>query len=243
MSNGDLALLAAVERIKNPPTIQTKTNQQVKTKYEHHVATWATTKLCQTFPLTEDWCITPEQRDPNTKKKPDLIVEKAIRVGSKIDLRIHLCMELKKEGGDRIEDALAQLCDSIQETIDIKGNLYGSEFEVFAVVQYGLNIGFFEYHADQSNLDEEWIPHFRGCVSLTHTYPIGGIPQVVMDEKDIPNDLEKLYFNFNKLRKTTEVREDAKSYPIPCIFHIEKHKKQVDALFKHMAKSQPRSSW
>lgn len=214
----------------------------MKTKYEHHVATWATTKLCQTFPLSEDWCITPEQSDVHSNKKPDLVVEKAIREGSNIALKVHLCMELKKEGGDRIEDALAQLCDSMQETIDIKGNLYGSQFEVFAVVQYGLNIGFFEYHADQSNLDEENIPHFRGCVSLTYAYDIDGIPQVVMDQKDIPNDLEKLYFNFSKLRKTTDVRDDAKNYQIPCIFHIEKHKQQVDALFNHMAKSQPRSS-
>lgn len=66
-------------------------------------------------------------------------------------------MGLKKEN-QRMEDALTQLCESLEETIDTKGNTFNSEFEVFAVVQAGLEIEFFEFHTDQSNLDEENIP-------------------------------------------------------------------------------------
>ena len=186
-----LALQGAFERMINPPMIFNKKNEPVTTKYEHHIATWACTKLKEVF-SSEIWAITPEQKDQYTKKKPDLVVEKAIP-GRPVTMKLHLCMELKKEGGNRMEDALAQLCESIEETIDEKGNTFKNQFEVFLVVQQGFFIGFFEFHMDQSNLDEEDIPHFRGCVSLTQDYK--GVSPVMAQK---PNDMEKLYFNYDK---------------------------------------------
>jgi hypothetical protein len=241
-----LALQGAVERIKNPPVVLNKKNEHVQTKYEHHVGTWACTKLKEIF-FDQNWAITPEQMDPNTKKKPDFVVEKAIQPnslqsipGPTITMKLHLAMELKKEG-QRIEDALVQLCESLEETIDTKGNIHNSEFEIFAVVQSGLDIGFFEFHMDESNLDEEGIPHFRGCVSLTEDYLINGVLQVPIPNK--PNDLKNLFLNYDKLRKETPVRSDAKKYTTPCIFNLEKHQQLVHDIFQHMANHEPRSSW
>ena len=93
------------------------------------------------------------------------MVEEAIyEHGHYVAMKLYLVMELKKVGA-RLEDALVQVCDTIAETVDTKGNTFPDEFEVFVVVQSGLKITFFEYHNYQNNLDEE-IRNFRGCVSL-----------------------------------------------------------------------------
>ncbi len=239
-----LALQGALERIKNPPFVYHEKKEGVQTKYEHHVATWACTKLKEVF-SNEEWAITPEQADLNTGNKPDLVVEKAIlhspgQTPSGPHMKLHLIMELKKVGV-RKQDGLIQLCKALQFTLDTKGYTYPGEFEVFAVVQCGLQIGFFEFHSDQSNLDEEGIPHFQGCVSLTQDYEIKGKISAVMDNK--PNDLEELYTNYDKLRKQTSERADAKEYHTPCFFHLEKHQQQVHNLFQYMEMNEPRSSW
>ena len=56
-------------------------------------------------------------------------------------MKLQLAMELKKEN-QRKEDALVRFCESLEETIDTEGNTFDSEFEVFAVVQAGPEIGF-----------------------------------------------------------------------------------------------------
>lgn len=227
-----LALQTAIDRIKNPPIVYNKKNEAVTTKFEHHVSTWACTKLHEVFPQSGAWLITPEQRDRYSNKKPDFIVERAI---NRTDITTHLCMEIKKEAGDRFEDALDQLANSIEESIDSE-----QIFEVYAVVQAGLKIGFFEFHSDQDNLDEEEIPHFRGFVSLTQHYWIGDEEKIIME--DLPNDMEKLFFNSTRLRKDTEIRRQAENYTIPCVFDIEKHPQEVHKLFCHMVNEKPRSS-
>jgi len=63
-----------------------------------------------------------------------------------------------------MEQALNQAVKDIQQTMDESGKNYDI-FEVSVIVQRGLVIRFFEYHNDESNLDEEEIYHFRGCVS------------------------------------------------------------------------------
>jgi hypothetical protein len=232
-----LALRNAIKRINNPPiVIKGNNNEVVYTKFEHHTATWACTKLKEIF-RNDKWAITPEQRDPLSGKKPDLVVEEAIQGST---FKLHLAMELKKEG-ERIEDALAQLCDATLESIDMKGNINNGEFEIYAVVQAGLDIGFFEYHSDKSNLDEEGIPNFRGCVSLTQDYAIKGTMTTVLHNK--PNDLKNLFHDFQNLKIDTDTRKFAKDYDIPCIFNIEKHQREVHFLFQYMENKPARSSW
>lgn len=244
-----LALQGPLQRTKNPPKIYNKKGEAVHTEYEHHVATWACTKLKEVF-SHGDWAVTPEQTDPHTRNKPDFVVEKAIRAaaplhsisGVTVNMKLHLAIELKKQDGDRLEEALDQLRESLEETVDQQGYDSDNEFAIFAVVQRGLDIGFFEFHMDQTNLDEEKIPHFRGFISLTQDYTIKGTAQpVVMPGK--PKDLQKLYFNHDNLRKQTPTRKDADNYTTACIFNLEKHQKEEHDLFQYMENNKPRASW
>ena len=51
----------------------------------------------------------------------------------------------------------------------------------------GLDIGFFEYHFEQSNIDEEEITHTDGCVSLNEDYFVG--EEMAKPVANKPNDL------------------------------------------------------
>ena len=114
------------------------------------------------------------------------------------------------------------------------------QIEVYVVVQRGTKIGFFEYHNDITNLDEEEIPHFGGCISLTQSYQIDGIDQVILD--DVPKDLDLLYHNIARLRTTSVIRKEAEKYTNPCLFDLDKHEKEINFLYHHMANNPPRSS-
>jgi hypothetical protein len=248
-----LGLQAAYARILNPPDLQGRAG----VAYEHHVGSWATTKIAQHFSHGK-WLITPEQALPVTNtqggpdrvKKPDIIVEEAYLDGNDPTpkLRLHAAFEFKKVKGDRFEKALYQLKLSIEQTVSEMG--YGtnaSRFEVFAVVMSGERIGFFEYHHDESNLDEEGIPNFEGFVSLTESYEINDTPSTILDNGDIPVDLEYLYHDFDRLRTLADpaqqgIRDNAREYSRPCIFNIGKHAKEVEYLFNHIESNVPRSS-
>lgn len=143
---------AALHRIKNPPT---------GIRYEHHVSTWAGTMLKKVF-HSDDYTMSSEVIDPHEKSKPDFLIEK---LTGQDKLVRHLYVELKKVGGDHFEKALDQATKHIRETIEEESDTVK---ECFVVVQRGLDIGFFEYHARQEDL--EGIPNFRGCVSLTQVY-------------------------------------------------------------------------
>ena len=228
------------------------------TPYEHHVASWAVTRIAQHFHQPQ-WVITPEQAlstsetvkndDSRLKvKKPDIIIEEVYQKSSETppELRIHAAFEFKKKGGDRFEKALTQLKSSIENTLAEQG-FSESRFEAFAVVMCGPRIGFFEYHQDTSDLEEENICNFDGMVSLTTSYKLDGKMTRIIDERDIPSDLEILYHNSSKLRGLKDpdqqrIRDQAKLYEVPCIFNIERHAKEIEYLFNHMAKEKPRSS-
>lgn len=99
------------------------------------------------------WIITPEKSDDSSCKKPELTVE---NVFNDHNAQPHMVMELKKnEPSVRSEKAPAQPVAEIKGTVEFL-------IHVFAVVQCGSKVGLFDYHNDQSNLDEENIPHFRG---------------------------------------------------------------------------------
>lgn len=236
-----LALKAALGRIETPSDQYFEESTIAFKNYEHHVGTWACTKLKEIFHGGR-WAITPEQRDDNSGNKPDLVVEKAIqsRAGGPVVLRLHLGMELKKVN-ERVEEPLDQLRRAITQTVDDKGSTSDSDFEVYAVVQCGLKIAFFELHSDESNLDDEGIPHFRGCVSLTQAYRIGG--HVAYAATSIPNDLERLYFDSKRLECDTLTRKKANAYTTPCIYDLRKHETDINELFQYIERNPPRSSW
>ena len=226
-----LALNRAKWRIENPPNNK---------YYEHHVGSWTATLLKNVF-TNDPWLLTSEKADEHSFKKPDFVIEKAL---SNEESHMHLICEIKKYGGDRMEKALDQAVNHIAETIDDLGNNNNNKFEVFILVQRGLDIGFFEYHNDISNLDEEGIGHFRGCVSLTQNQPTG---HAVIDENT--PDLKPLFFDSGKLRTeklTNEdeqnIRDEAMEYNIPCIFNINHHHNEINHLIHHILTNEPRSS-
>jgi hypothetical protein len=231
------SLRFAKERIKNPPQILNSKGDIVNTPFEHHVGSWALTMVSSVFRGSK-WIITPEMIDQNTRKRPDIVVEKLDPEG--IDSRLHLLIELKSSNGDRFEDALAQVVAEKEETLEI-------QTEVYIVVLRGTKIGFFEYHNDVSNLDEEDISHFKGCISLTQGYSSrakSDSPLVRQEPvlKNLPKDLDLLFHNHTHLKNYTDDRDDAISYKIPCVFDLDKHEKEIDYLFNHMANHEPRSS-
>jgi hypothetical protein len=177
-----------------------------------------------------EWIITPEKIDATSKKRPDLVVEKF----ENGQAEHYLIMELKSSIGNRFEDAVSQVVNEIAETLE-------EVIEAYVVVQRGLKIGFFEYHNDVSNLDEEGIPHFKGCISLTQNYRIDGQATTILSEP-LPTDVDLLYHNYTRLRNKTDTREAAAEYRIPCIFDIYKHQKVINLLFDHMVNNKPRSS-
>lgn len=145
---------AALHRIKNPPT---------GISYEHHVSTWAGTMLKKVF-HSDDYTLSSEVIDPYQNSKPDFLIEK---VTNQDKLVRHLYVELKKVGGDLFEKALDQATKDIRATIEQESETVK---ECFVVIQRGLDIGFFEYHARQEDLKEKGISNFRGCVSLTQVF-------------------------------------------------------------------------
>ena len=247
-------VLAALHRIKNPPT---------GISYEHHVSTWAATMLKKVF-YSDDYAMSSEVIDPHEKSKPDFLIEKLTHQN---ELVRHLYVELKKVGGEHFAKALDQATKHIRATIE-----EGSDTvkECFVVIQRGLEIGFFEYHARLEDL--KGIPNFRGCVSLTQVYttdegmpftdtelpesydPKDKIdpslrPYVEFDNKNqriiVPSRLEGIkllsFGNYSgKDKDLLKIRDDAKLYTVPCVFNIEQDQAQIDYLFHYMSLQTPR---
>lgn len=212
--------------------------------FEHHTASWATTKISNHF--NGDWLLTPEMILEG-KKKPDMVVEKVENEASP-KLALHAAFEFKRPKGTRFEDALKQLAEAIPLAVDSLGYSSSNDnFEIFAVVVIGTDIGFFEYHNARSNLDEEGIDHFNGCVSFTTSYNVDGKTNKILEDDQIPIDLKPLFYNEERLRTLNnpdknQLREDAKQYSVPCVFSLKKHQKGIEFMFKHMVGNVARSS-
>ena len=144
-----------------------------------------------------------------------------------------------------------QAVKDIASTIDKRGNKDKDEdksvFEVFVIVQRGLDIGFFEYYNGVSDLDEEGIDHFRGCVSLTQD--TREYETRVMNPAVVPSatvGLKRLMFDDQRLQGVPDdeqkVRDDASSYPTPCIFNIDEHEHEINLMMLHMLTKEPRKT-
>ena len=144
-----------------------------------------------------------------------------------------------------------QAVKDIASTIDKRGNKDKDEdksvFEVFVIVQRGLDIGFFEYYNGVSDLDEEGIDHFRGCVSLTQD--TREYETRVMNPAVVPSTtvgLKRLMLDDQRLQGVAddeqEVRDDASSYPTPCIFNIDEHEHEINLMMLHMITKEPRKA-
>ena len=214
------------QRVMNPPSGKPK---------EHHVGSWLATLLKQVF-SADIWAITPEKSDDTTNKKPDFVIEKL--EGN--ELHYHLICEVKRQGSnDRMEDALHQTVEHIAVTMD--ENKY---YEVFVIIQRGVDIGFFEYHNDRSNLrtghKKTDTRHFEGCVSLTQDTHTG---LAVVSLATAPPGIKPLFHDEQKLHKINRTRKRAKKYKYDCIFNIINHRDEINKMLHHISCNIPRPSY
>lgn len=137
----------------------------------------------------------------------------------------------------------------IASTIDRKGNedKDKKKFEVFVIIQRGLDIGFFEYFNGEAELVEGGTDHFRGCVSLTQD--TREYETRVMNPAVVPSatvGLKRLMFDDQRLQGVPDdeqkVRDDASSYPTPCIFNIDEHEHEINLMMLHMLTKEPRKT-
>lgn len=93
---------------------------------------------------------------------------------------------------------------------------------------------FFEYLNDKSNQDEEDIPPFRGCVSVTYH----GEKQIEI--LDVPANAKLLFSDLVNSRphkeEAIELYMDAKNYNIPIVINLMEHPREIELLFHHIAK-------
>jgi len=221
MNNLQNTLDAAIKRIQYPPEDK---------DYEHYVASWAFTSIASHFNLSQGgWCITPEQSDEETKKRPDIVVEKL----DNGRLRPHLCVELKKRNSRAtFSKALDQLDDSINHRlVRTQRDFDDDVLEVFAMVQIGLEVAFFEYYIVESDLDDCGIPHLSGFVPLTYNYILNDMESNQLDS--IPANLKTLTCSYKDKDHITEME-------IPCIYDITKHQDEVSDVFSTISGFIPR---
>jgi len=218
------ALDIALQRIENPPP-------PIGRNLEHYVATWATTFLTEFFKIP-GFLMTPEQKDKNSGKIPDLVLEKVERNRDNpacFDTFLKLVGEFKKSGGAKIMEILGQIASSVTETLTIQGDSE-DKFETWSFAMSGKYIGIFEYHSDADNLSEENVVHVEGYVSITHPYALEDhdthVKHIFPAPYRVPNDLlcfKDLITSANW--KVTggdyaSFRQASMHYPVPCIFNI-----------------------
>lgn len=224
------------EKKINPNTGQPEEIEvQKKAFLEWQVGAFACTIAKQVFQDT-CWIITPEKSDPFTNKRPDLTIDKINQDGT---CKLHAIYEVKRVQGDYMGSAVKQSLISFTETMDNQGTKSGI-YECYIIAQRGLDIAFFEYHNDLTNLDEEEIPHFRGCVSMTYH----GENQIEI--LDAPAKAKPLSHDMVNSRPEAEdaiqLYHDAKNYEIPCVLNLLEHPREIEFLFHHIATNAPRSS-
>ena len=223
----------------NLPCLQVaKDDMKTDEDKEHLVGSWACSMLKHVF-KDGKWIITPEKQKQGSKKRPDLVVEEvSFSETGEASRTVRLIVELKSEKGNRFEDGLDQVVTEIQETVE-------SVIDCYIMVQKGTNIGFFEYHNDMEEKEQETdVPHFRRCVPITSNYENQdtGVPLVFMGQMPVPDDLLPIYFKTEKLRKKTSLREEASQMLTPCVFNLDKHPKEISYIFNKMANEPPRTS-
>lgn len=238
-------LKLARERIEQPSL--SRTNQPIP--YEHHVGTWAMTMVIRHF--QDLYLVTPEKHDSNTNKKPDITIE--IYDPEEPDYsRVHAVYELKKKEGDVFEKILDQLKTAIYESADIDQN-----FEIFALAQRGMEIGFFEYFSYGNLLDgddiddDDVIENFRCFVPITlkNNRLVCQSPEDEESREKVDNLLENMstekkgkmkHLVDRTVRGGNIFTKEAQKVKTQCVFNLNRHEEEIDFLFNHLATTLPR---
>lgn len=204
--------------------------------FEYLSCSWVCTKLKELF-SERDWIISPQRR-AHGRGMPDFYVEKAIRkhAGHPVEMKPRLAIMVRK-GGEGRQDLLDHLYQGFTANTPIyEKSKEEVEVKLYLVVLCGYKIGFFEFHSDTERLKKEKIRHFRNCISLTQGYSHGTKEELpVIETYNLENIYER---SFKFYYRDMEFPE---CYLTSCIFDMRKHQKEIDILFEHMAKNEPRS--
>jgi hypothetical protein len=243
-SSDNPPLELSLKRITHPSTI----------KLEHHVASWATTMAIQIFQNVKhdqgrsQWIYTPEQRDEQSGKIPDFVLEQARKdEDGTLHAKPLLHMEYKKLGGDPPYKALHQLATAVI------GKLQESDPQVltiYLVVVVGRKISFWDmdFEAIKDHEPEQEVKSVWGCRSLLQSgvkYDGNNYeheePPYTTDKGNIPTGVKKLFIS-RYAKKSDPRRDAAETYPTPAIldFSKEEHKGPIKKMFEYMARYEPR---
>lgn len=223
-------------------------------QYEHFVASWAITMVTEIFNDVKKkqgqpgWIFTSEQTDPDSKKRPDFVVEKMkFDEGEGEYITIPwICMEYKRFGGEPTYKALHQLIKTMNK------KLFEQSFEgvltIYLVIVAGLDISFWEidFEAIGGRQPEYDVEHIWGCRSLTQSAPKEAIeenkePPYTTKKDNIPQSVKKLVTR--KVPETADnVLKEAEEYETQAIWNIAQmdHKKPIFDIFNYMAEYPPR---
>lgn len=217
--------------------------------YEHHVGCWSFTVLKHLF-SDEKWVITPESIVPSTRKRPDLLVEKlenpSIRPhyfsGPQPKFIPHLYLENKKHNGASTKTALYQTAHFLPEHME-------GTISCFIITVCGMKIGFFEFH-NLSEFDDENVPNFESCISLTDDCE-GRVTKVV-DISQVPQDGD-VYTNQSTIQTLEQgqdtsmpqeyrgsIQKGTSKYTHPCVFDIRYHEDAINRMFHFVLTNEPR---
>ena len=199
------------------------------------VATWACTKLAQTF-QGKHWAITSKIHGDIVADATDFSVGR-VQNGK---INPYLAMEIRPNRIDcYFSSALHEAMHKVQKAMSKKD-------KIFLVIQCGLRIGFFEYHNNKQKLYKDDFPNYHGCIPLTmDSTNGGGRLNVILDRK--PEGLLPILHHFKGGRGRSNGYYAAnfgvnvgQGANVPCVFHLTNHEKEIDFLFHYMATEKPR---
>jgi hypothetical protein len=139
--------------------------------------------------------------------------------------KTHLCVELKKKGGDPLHKALTQLVGAIHQLGES-----AQDYEVFSIIQRGMKIGFLEYYSFAAD-DLKDLDNYKGCVPLTY------LSEDLIFESDQAKDTLQ-----NLVRHLPAKMQDLGkgSLHTQCVFDLEFHKEEINILFLKQRKNRSR---
>jgi len=256
------ALVLAKERIQHPER-STDFFKGRSDSFKHQVGTWACTMLCKYF--SQGFLITPCMPVVETGYKLDFVVEKFCENGVEgkeeegDKSKYHVVYVFDKQDGhsfyealDDVDDAISELCCQDDRNIDL-----------FVIVQVGMQIGFFEYMSDHEHSYAIDTPHFANSVPITYMNENllfndddtptseGSVAKskLIPFARNLPEHMGSLDYLHSIRPPRLEERENflinlrlppQPLEEIPCIFHLETHKNEIEFLFHYMATHEPR---
>lgn len=199
---------------------------------QEHVTSRATFAMINHYFKQEDnWFTTPEQIQIGSKKRPDYVIEK--HLDKDPFFKPHAFVEVKSLIGQKIENILDQLYDTVLFTIDY----HGGSFSCFMIAMKVTKIAFYTYHNFISLLDEYHIPHYKGFIPLNYILPISLYSRINRDAtpqmyENYVNSHSSITTDANVLHNLGAIKTNGLSHPHILDLVNDKHKEDIHSMWK-----------